>query len=68
VHSAHWKKSSYSGDGSNCVEIAAAPATIHVRDSKNTGGPHLTVAPSAWAAFLSYAISPSAGLPRAVAR
>jgi hypothetical protein len=68
MHILTWQKSTYSPDGSNCVEIAAAPATIHVRDSKNTGGPHLTVAPSAWAAFLSYAISPSAGLPRAVAR
>jgi hypothetical protein len=68
VHSVHWKKSSYSGDGSNCVEIAASPATIHVRDSKNTDGPHLTVAWSAWAVFLSYAISPSPGLAHAAAR
>lgn len=68
MHSVHWKKSSYSGDGSNCLEIAAAPATVHVRDSKNTGGPLLAVAPEAWAAFLAYAISPSVETPRAAAR
>ncbi|MEV6934363.1 DUF397 domain-containing protein, partial [Streptomyces sp. NPDC051132] len=31
------------------------PATIHVRDSKNTEGPRLAVAPAAWADFVSYA-------------
>ncbi|MEV6593202.1 DUF397 domain-containing protein [Streptomyces acidicola] len=53
----HWFKSSYS-DSSNpndCVEIANTPTTIHVRDSKNTPGPHLTFPPSAWAGFVSYA-------------
>ncbi|MFJ9589939.1 DUF397 domain-containing protein [Streptomyces acidicola] len=52
-----WFKSSYS-DSSNpndCVEIANTPTTIHVRDSKNTPGPHLTFSPSAWADFISYA-------------
>lgn len=53
-----WRKSSYSGsEGGDCVEVAAHPAAIHIRDSKNTDGPHFTVAPRAWAAFL--------GLPRA---
>ncbi|WP_078844286.1 DUF397 domain-containing protein [Streptomyces achromogenes] len=51
----HWHKSTYSGDGSNCVEIATTPTTIHVRDSKAPIGTHLTVAPSAWAAFLVHA-------------
>nr|WP_320782478.1 DUF397 domain-containing protein [Streptomyces sp. CRN 30] len=31
-----WRKSSYSGEGgNNCVEVAAAPDRISVRDSKN---------------------------------
>ncbi|WP_353945312.1 DUF397 domain-containing protein [Streptomyces sp. HUAS MG91] len=48
-----WRKSSYSGsEGGACVEVAAHPTAIHIRDSKNTEGPHFTVAPSAWAAFL----------------
>ncbi|GAT85039.1 toxin [Streptomyces sp. F-3] len=51
-----WFKSSYSDgpDGNSCVEIATAPRTIHVRDSKNTEGPQLTLAPDAWAHFVAY--------------
>ncbi|MFI7408123.1 DUF397 domain-containing protein [Streptomyces sp. NPDC049627] len=49
----HWKKSSYSPDASNCVEIATTPTTIHIRDSKNPNGPHFTLRPAAWTAFLS---------------
>ncbi|MFJ9620313.1 DUF397 domain-containing protein [Streptomyces sp. NPDC101181] len=48
-----WFKSSYSSDqGGDCVEIAAHPAAVHVRDSKVTDGPVLTVGPTAWSAFL----------------
>jgi Domain of unknown function (DUF397). len=51
-----WFKSSYSSsNGNDCVEIAPTPTTIHLRDSKNPQGPHLTFAPTAWAAFLPYA-------------
>ncbi|MGQ4714331.1 DUF397 domain-containing protein [Streptomyces anulatus] len=52
-----WFKSSYS-DSSNpndCVEVATAPDTVHVRDSKNVQGPRLAVAPAAWAGFVAYA-------------
>lgn len=48
-----WKKSSYSPDASNCVEMATTPTTIHVRDSKSPAGPHLTFPPTAWADFVS---------------
>ncbi|MGW7300864.1 DUF397 domain-containing protein [Streptomyces sp. NPDC054829] len=52
-----WIKSSYSSnDGPECVEVAisrtAAP-TIHIRDSKHQTGPHVTISPTAWTAFLS---------------
>ncbi|MBO4254822.1 DUF397 domain-containing protein [Streptomyces griseorubiginosus] len=53
-----WFKSSYSSgnDGNSCVEIAIAPRTIHVRDSKqNTTGPRLTFTPTTWTAFVSQA-------------
>ncbi|MFG3075431.1 DUF397 domain-containing protein [Streptomyces sp. NPDC048225] len=52
-----WFKSSYSGgnDGNSCVELALTPATVHVRDSKSTDGPRLTLTPAAWATFLPYA-------------
>ncbi|WP_405391249.1 DUF397 domain-containing protein [Streptomyces sp. NBC_01102] len=52
-----WLRSSYSssGDGNDCVELAATPGTVHVRDSKNAPGPRLRFAPTAWEAFLAYA-------------
>jgi hypothetical protein len=46
-----WRKSSYSGGGNNCVEVAPADAGVAVRDSKNPGGGHLTVSAAAWTAF-----------------
>jgi hypothetical protein len=51
-----WTKSSYSSnDGPDCVEVATSPEAILVRDSKDPEGPHLTLTPEAWTAFLSYA-------------
>ena len=48
-----WRKSSYSGVQTNCVEIAIDSQQITVRDSKNTTGPTLAFAASTWRAFLS---------------
>ncbi|MCX5381819.1 DUF397 domain-containing protein [Streptomyces sp. NBC_00083] len=52
-----WFKSSYSGgtNGESCVEVATAPGTVRVRDSKATNGPQLALTPAAWADFVSYA-------------
>ncbi|ULR52823.1 DUF397 domain-containing protein [Streptomyces deccanensis] len=52
-----WFKSSYSDgtNGESCVEIAHAPGIIHVRDSKDIRLPGLTLTPTAWADFVSYA-------------
>ncbi|WP_326688170.1 DUF397 domain-containing protein [Streptomyces sp. NBC_01795] len=48
-----WTKSTYSSnDGPQCVEVAATPGAIHIRDSKDTTVPHLTVTPATWARFL----------------
>ena len=55
---AGWRKSSHSGDGNSCVEVAAAaPAVpgprIAVRDSKRIGrGPVLQFSATAWHEFL----------------
>ncbi|KAF5997529.1 MULTISPECIES: DUF397 domain-containing protein [Streptomyces] len=51
-----WRKSSYSGDqGGQCIEIAETlDTTIAVRDSKNPTGPILTIAPAAFATFVSW--------------
>ncbi|MFF2134497.1 DUF397 domain-containing protein [Streptomyces sp. NPDC058193] len=52
-----WRKSSYSSDqGGNCVEVSAHPAAVHIRDSKVSDGPVLTVPPAAWAAFVRAAV------------
>ncbi len=51
-----WFKSSYS-DSSNpndCVEVAIAPSSVHVRDSKAPDGPRLTVTSTAWSRFVSH--------------
>lgn len=51
-----WFKSSYSGSsGDDCVEVAVTPATVHVRDSKDSGGPRLTLPASVWADFVAHA-------------
>ncbi|WP_374385603.1 DUF397 domain-containing protein [Streptomyces sp. D2-8] len=51
-----WFKSSYStNDGPECVEVAFAPQSIHIRDSKRVQGPRLAFGARQWAAFVSYA-------------
>ncbi len=49
----NWFKSSYSGSQGECVEVAACPTAIHIRDSKDITRPSLTTTPTAWAAFLT---------------
>ncbi|MEU4209059.1 DUF397 domain-containing protein [Streptomyces sp. NPDC026206] len=50
-----WFRSSYSGsDGSACVEVATAPDTVRLRDSKRKDGPHLSIPAAAWADFIRY--------------
>ncbi|WP_367128351.1 DUF397 domain-containing protein [Saccharothrix sp. HUAS TT1] len=39
VNAPHWRKASYSGTETNCVEVRADLAAI--RDSKDRGGPAL---------------------------
>jgi hypothetical protein len=51
-----WFKSSYSsGAGGECIEVAARPVRVHVRDSKDTTRAALAVRPAAWAAFVEFA-------------
>ncbi|MFH8556685.1 DUF397 domain-containing protein [Streptomyces celluloflavus] len=52
-----WFKSSYSSgpEGDSCVEVAATPGTVHVRDSKDLQGPSLGFTSDAWADFVTYA-------------
>ncbi|MFD7104167.1 DUF397 domain-containing protein [Streptomyces celluloflavus] len=52
-----WFKSSYSSgnNADSCVEVAATPGTVHVRDSKDLQGPSLGFTSDAWADFVTYA-------------
>ncbi|MFE7624416.1 DUF397 domain-containing protein [Streptomyces sp. NPDC057509] len=52
-----WFKSSYSDNGNSneCVEVAAAPGSVRVRDSKDLSVPQLAFGETAWAGFVSYA-------------
>ncbi|MFJ8476193.1 DUF397 domain-containing protein [Kitasatospora sp. NPDC094011] len=41
--------------GCPCVEVAETTTTVHVRDSKDTSGPHLSFSPAAWQSFVTFA-------------
>ncbi|MFE2599676.1 DUF397 domain-containing protein [Streptomyces sp. NPDC059396] len=57
TESPRWRKSSYSNNGGNCVEVATNLATSHgvvpIRDSKNMSGPTLTIPATAFTAFVT---------------
>ncbi len=49
-----WQKSSYSGNGGNCVEIAPDFVDLlSVRDSKDPSGPVLAFPTDAWHSFVA---------------
>lgn len=51
-----WFKSSYSGSqGDSCVEVAVTDRAVHVRDSKDATGPHLTLSHDEWQRFVRFA-------------
>ncbi|MEV6986651.1 DUF397 domain-containing protein [Sphaerisporangium sp. NPDC051017] len=54
VNRSLWRKSSYSsGNGGNCVEVAAHPEGVAVRDSKDLGGPVVRFGGGEWGAFVA---------------
>jgi len=49
---AQWFKSTHSGAGKDCVEVAFLDSgRVGVRDSKNPSGPALVFSPGEWDAF-----------------
>ncbi|WP_406114923.1 DUF397 domain-containing protein [Kitasatospora purpeofusca] len=51
---ASWRKSSYSQNGGNCVEVAPdVPTLVPVRDSKDPDGPALVFPSDAWRSFVA---------------
>ena len=50
---AEWRKSSYSSQDGNCVEVARnLPGLVAVRDSKELDGASLVVSQETWRVFL----------------
>lgn len=49
---AQWKKSSYSGNSGNCVEVADLGQAVAVRDSKEPQGAVLVVGREEWQRFI----------------
>ncbi|MEU5428987.1 DUF397 domain-containing protein [Streptomyces olivoreticuli] len=51
---AQWRKSTYSGDSGDCVEVADGhTGLVPVRDSKTPHGPALLIHARAWAHFIA---------------
>jgi hypothetical protein len=51
--SGSWRKSTYSGDQGDCVEVAGGHSGIvPVRDSKDPGAEHLAVASASWSGLV----------------
>ncbi|MEU9314243.1 DUF397 domain-containing protein [Streptomyces sp. NPDC048295] len=57
TESPRWFTSSYSGNGGQCIEVAANLAgslgVVPVRDSKNPGGPVLSTSAASFASFVA---------------
>jgi hypothetical protein len=47
-----WRKSRFSADQGNCIEISALDVSIFVRDSKNVTGPSLRMNHAQWSRLL----------------
>lgn len=46
-----WRKSSFSGNGGNCVEVGEARRGVLVRDTTGRSGLVLQFSPAAWRRF-----------------
>lgn len=53
IHQQCWRKSSHSDATGQCVEVAAAPDQVLVRDSKNPDGPRVAVPAAEWMKLLT---------------
>ncbi|MEU3233716.1 DUF397 domain-containing protein [Nocardiopsis alba] len=53
THPLNFRKSSYSANASDCVEVADTPGASAIRDTQNRGDGHLAFPTSEWTAFLT---------------
>jgi hypothetical protein len=47
-----WRKSLFSGNTGDCVEVAIAGSSVLIRDSRDKAGPVLVVAYGRWREFV----------------
>lgn len=52
-----FRKSSYSAQDQNCVEVADLPCGAAIRDSKHPNAGHIPFPVSEWSSFLAVALS-----------
>lgn len=48
-----WRKSSHSGEETNCVEVGSTPGLVGVRDTKDREGAVLAFSRDQWSAFMT---------------
>lgn len=48
-----WRKSSFSGNEYECVEVSLGPRQVRARDSKDPMGPQLVFSAHAWRDFIA---------------
>nr|WP_130347809.1 DUF397 domain-containing protein [Herbihabitans rhizosphaerae] len=53
-----WRKSSFSGNDANCVEVAFAPLAVGLRDSKNASAGQLAVGRRGFSGLVRWAERP----------
>ncbi|MGW1057923.1 DUF397 domain-containing protein [Micromonospora rubida] len=61
---AHWFTSSRSTNNGDCVECAALPDVMAVRDSKDRSGPTLVFPSRQWSAFIAATASGTVAPPQ----
>jgi hypothetical protein len=55
IHPTRWRKSSYSINSGNCVEIAVAGSAVYIRDSKHPDDGYVALSRAELAAFVDAA-------------
>jgi len=63
LSSATWRKSSHSGSGANCVEVAFLDGCVAVRNTNDRDGSLLAFTPAEWEAFIAGARDGEFDLP-----
>ncbi|WP_237404584.1 DUF397 domain-containing protein [Actinacidiphila reveromycinica] len=60
---AGWRKSSFSGNEYECVEVALQTDQVRARDSKDRTGPQLVFGAQAWREFVAAVVTGQLGAP-----